>query len=219
MKIIEHIEPKSRWKQIRKNFITGLITLLPLSVTMLFFLWIMEFIHDKLNFIPQQLFPENHILITLFEVIFFILILFAICLVGIMTNHYIGKKLIQTGDNFLNKIPLLRTIYSGSKQILETFTTSNKKSFKQVVLVEFPRKGIWCFGFITGELDYFQLKKKKTRLTTVFVPTTPNPTTGYLFLMTLKDIHPIAMSIETAFKMIISGGILSHTMNLRETKA
>lgn len=209
---------KTLIQRIRKNFFTGVITLLPLAITLLFLYWIVDFIHTKLNFIPQRLFPHNDLLITLFEIILFVLLFLVICLMGVLTNHYIGKKLIQTGDSILNRIPLLRTVYSGTKQILETFTTGSKRSFKQVVMVQFPRKGCWCMGFITGELDFIRLKKKNMKLITVFIPTTPNPTTGYLFLMPARDIVSVGMSVETAFKLIVSGGILSSTMHLKEIR-
>ncbi|MBU1077642.1 MAG: DUF502 domain-containing protein, partial [Spirochaetes bacterium] len=114
MKKINSDKIKKSLLKIRKNLITGLITALPLYITYLFFLWLMKFFHQRLNFIPKKLFPNYSYLTGLFEFILFVLIIIFIYLIGVMTNHYIGKKLIKMGDTLLNKIPLIRIIYTGS---------------------------------------------------------------------------------------------------------
>ncbi len=201
---------------IRKNLITGLITALPLYITISLFMWLMKFFHKRLNFIPKNLYPDIKYLSGLFELILFIIIIIVIYLIGVMTNHYLGKKLIKLGDNFLNKIPLIRTIYMGIKQILSSFVITNKKPFRKVVLIEYPRKGIKSLAFLTGEISIIKKGRKKQFYLSVFLPSTPNPTTGYFLLLPKKDVKILKMSPENAIKFIISGGVLGKEIKIEE---
>lgn len=200
--------------KFRKNLITGIITALPLFITYIFFSWLMKFFHKKLNFIPQKLFPENLFLIVSFEIILFILIIIGLYIIGVLANLYFGRKLIKIGDTILNKIPLVRNIYMGSKQILSSFAVSNKKAFRKVVLLEYPRKGINSIGFLTGYIKISKSHNKKETMVSVFLPSTPNPTTGFLLLLPEKDIKVINISVEDAVKLIISGGVLGNQLKI-----
>jgi len=212
-------KPRSIFSKFRKNLITGVITALPLYITYIFFAWLMKFFHKRLNLIPQKVlkaFPENVFLTTSFEVLLFVFILMCLCLLGILTNHYIGKKLIKTGDTFLNKIPLIRNIYTGSKQILSSFAVGSKKAFRKVVLIEYPRKGVQSLGFLTGEMRIIKKGRRNKKRISVFLPSTPNPTTGYLLLLAEKDVQPVDISVENAIKLIISGGVLGNRLKLHD---
>lgn len=200
---------------IRKNLITGLITALPIYITYVFFVWLMKFFHTKLNFVPQKLFPTLPHWAEVFEILLFTIILAILYLIGVMTNHYFGKRLIRIGDNFLNRIPLIRTIYMGTKQILSSFVVTNKKAFRKVVLIEHPRKGIKSLAFLTSEVKITQKGKKSETLVSVFLPSTPNPTTGFLLLLPRKDIQILDISPENAIKFIISGGALARELKIK----
>ncbi|MBN1897432.1 MAG: DUF502 domain-containing protein [Spirochaetes bacterium] len=192
-------------RTIRPIFITGLITVLPIYISYIFFSWVMKFLHRRLNFIPHKLFPDNPYLIILFEILLFSTILVLIYLIGLLATKYIGRQLLKIGERFLNRIPLIRTIYTGSKQILESFMLKNKKKFLGVVMVEYPRKGSYVLGFIT---DTIKVKGKHNKnLLSVFIPSTPTPTTGFLVFFKKSDVVPLTISPEAALKMVISGGI------------
>jgi uncharacterized membrane protein len=138
-----------------------------------------------------------------------LLTLALICLVGIAARHYVGRKLIEFGENILLRVPLLNKIYLTLKQINEAFATSKKSAFKTVVLVQFPRQGMYSIGFITSEQHEEVQAKTKERVVCVFVPTTPNPTTGFLILVPEHDVVKLEMSVADAIKFIISLGTVS----------
>jgi len=189
--------------KFKNNFLTGLITLLPLFVTFIFFKWMMNFLHKQLNFIPRQIFPDNLLFRAFFEIGLFLIIILFIYLFGILTSKYIGKEFLSFIENLIKKIPLVNSVYSGIKQIIDSLTLKEKK-FLNAVLVEYPRKGILSIGFVTGEIVI-----NKNKLLKVFVPSTPNPTTGYLIFCHKKDVKYLNISVETALKLILSGGIIS----------
>ncbi len=199
---------KTFYLKVRKNFVTGLITLLPLFVTYIFIAWLMKFLHKNLAFVPKLISPDNDILIILFEFVLFLLILLFIYIVGVFTNKYIGKKTILMGESLLNRIPLIRTVYTGTKQILNGLMVSNKKAFRKVVMVEYPRRGMWVLGFVTGEV-YIYKRKRKEKMITIFIPSTPNPTTGFMIILPQKDVKVVNISSDNALKSIISGGVLT----------
>ncbi len=206
---------KTFYLKVRKNFVTGLITLLPLFVTYIFIAWLMKFLHKNLAFVPKLISPDNDILIILFEFVLFLLILLFIYIVGVFTNKYIGKKTILMGESLLNRIPLIRTIYTGTKQILNGLMVSNKKAFRKVVMVEYPRKGMWVLGFVTGEV-YIYKRKRKVKMITIFIPSTPNPTTGFMIILPQKDVKVVNISSDNALKSIISGGVLTPKLYVDE---
>ncbi len=191
----------------KSNFLAGIITILPLFITYLFFAWIMKFLYRKLDFIPQKLFPGNFLLTIAFEFVLLLIIIFGIYIFGIITSHYMGKQLLSLSERVLNRIPFIRTIYTGSKQIVNSFMANNKKKFMEVVLIEYPRKGIYGLGFVTGKIKLSE-KRKSRELVLVFIPTTPNPTTGYLGIFKQSDVIKLKMTIDAAIKLIISGGII-----------
>ena len=206
--------PKHFSIRFRRNLFTGIITALPIYNTYIFFAWLMKLFHKKLNFVPQKIFPDNIFLTTSLEVILFIFIIMCLFLLGLLTNHYIGKKLIKTGDAFLNKIPLIRNIYMSSKQILSSFAVGSKKAFRKVVMIEYPRKGIQSLAFLTGEIKVSQKGKKDKILASLFLPSTPNPTTGYFLLIPKKNLLPVDISIEEAIRLIISGGVIGKHLKI-----
>ena len=200
--------------KFRRFFFTGFLVTAPILIT-LYVTWIViTFIDSKVaNLLPEYLdfrtaFPFQIPGIGLLIVIIFITI------IGALTPGLIGRTLLKTGERIVSKMPVVRSIYSALKQIMETIMSTNSNSFREVVLVEYPRKGIWVIGFVTGETKGEVQKKleNKNQLINIFIPTTPNPTSGFLLFVPKKDVLYMKMSVEQAVKLVISGGIVSPKM-------
>ncbi len=160
------------------------------------------------DFLPERFHPDNmfgtHI--PGLTVIFTLLI---ILIAGILTRNYVGKKLVSYGDHIIARIPLVSTIYQGIKQLLESIFTRDAKHFRRVVLVEWPRKGLFAFAFVTQEANGELQRKANQKTLGIFLPTSPNPTTGYYFLIPEEETIPVDISVEDAFKLILSAGIIT----------
>jgi uncharacterized membrane protein len=195
-------------KIIKGYFITGLLVILPLFVTV-YILWILVKAMDAIfKFVPAKYLPETYIHITI-PGLGLLLMVAIILLVGLFTKNFIGTKLFGYWENIVERIPIARIIYMGVKQLLEALFYSNKDSFKKAALVEYPRRGIYVIGFITGESKGEVQDKTDESMINVFIPTTPNPTSGFYILVSKNDLIILDMSVENAFKLIISGGIIS----------
>lgn len=133
-----------------------------------------------------------------------------ILLVGILTTNIFGKELLHLGETIVEKIPFVRRIYSGAKQVVVSFANADTNSFKMVVLIEFPRKGLHALGFVTGRAKGEVREHIEGEAINVFVPTTPNPTSGFLIFAPKEEIQEIGMSIEDGIKYVISGGIVDN---------
>ena len=192
---------KSLFTRIRNNFIAGIVVLIPIGIILYLTLAIVK-ISSKI--LPKEINPNNYLPYNI-PGIEIIIALLLITLIGWLSLSFIGKKLLNIFDNILNKIPILRTIYSAFVQMLETFTKS-KVSKKNVVLVEYPRKGTWAVGFATNENTGEIKKKIGQEVVNVFVPTTPNPTSGFLLMFPKKDVIYLDITFEQASKFIVSAG-------------
>ena len=187
--------------RLRNYFITGIVVLVPIGIT----LYLTKFIISvSSNLIPTEINPNSYLPFSLpgLEIIISIII---ITLVGGLSLSFIGKKLFDFFETILNKIPILRTIYSAVGQLTETFA-QNKGTKKSVVLIEYPRKGTWAVGFATKENSGEIKDKVGEELINVFVPTTPNPTSGFLLMFPKKDVIFLDISFEQASKFIVSAG-------------
>ena len=203
-----------RWKQDLKNdLIAGLLVIIPLATTIWLTVTIAIWVIDFLTQIPKQLNPFeglNPFLINILNfVVGFTVPLLSILLIGLMARNIAGKWLLDFGERFLQAIPLAGQIYKTLKQLLETLLKDTNSKFRRVILVEYPRQGMWAIGFVTGNVSSdIQAQMSETMLS-VFIPTTPNPTTGWYAVVPEKDVVNLSMSIEEAFKILISGGIVS----------
>ena len=195
---------KSIFVRIRNYFITGAIVLIPIGITIYLTLFI---IRVSSNFLPQKINPNNYLPFDIPGIEILITIIL-ITLIGSLSLSFLGKKVLEIFNNILKKIPILRTIYSAVGQLTESFTQSNN-SKKSVVILEYPRKGIWVVGFSTKDNKGEISKKTKEDLVNVFVPTTPNPTSGFLLMVPKKDLIYLDMSFEEASKFIVSAGTSS----------
>ena len=192
---------KSLFSTIRNNFIAGIVVLIPIGITLYLTLF---FIKISSNILPKEINPNYYLPYNIPGLEIFISIIL-ITFVGWISLSFIGKKLFDLFENFLNKIPILRTIYSAVSQLTETFAKS-KGDKKSVVLVEYPRKGVWAVGFATKENKGEMADKTGKNLINVFVPTTPNPTSGFLLMFPVEDVIYLNMSFEEASKFIVSAG-------------
>tara|TARA_B100000586_G_scaffold250215_1_gene208607 strand:- start:988 stop:1599 length:612 start_codon:yes stop_codon:yes gene_type:complete len=192
---------KSVFTSIRNNFIAGVVVLIPIGITIYLTLF---FIKISSEILPKEINP-NHYLPYNIPGLEILISIFLVTLIGWLSLSFLGKKLFNLFENILNKIPILRTIYSAVGQLIETFT-KNKSGKKNVVLVEYPRKGIWAVGFATNENTGEIKKKTGQELINVFVPTTPNPTSGFLIMFPKNEVIYLDLSFEEASKFIVSAG-------------
>ena len=192
---------KSLLSKIRNNFIAGIVVLIPIGITLYLTLFI---IRISGNIVPKEINPNNYLPFNIPGLEIFIA-LFVITLIGWLSLSFIGKKFFEIFNNVLKKIPILRTIYSAIGQMTESFTKSNDKQ-KSVVLLEYPRKGIWAVGFATKENEGIIKDKIKEEVINVFLPTTPNPTSGFLLMVPKKDLIYLDVTFEQASKFIVSAG-------------
>ena len=192
---------KSFFAKLRNNFIAGIVVLIPIGITLYLTLF---FVKISGKIIPKKINPNNYLPFDIpgVEILISLLI---ITFIGWISLSFIGKKFFEFFNNFLKKIPILRTIYSAIGQMTESFTKSDN-SEKSVVLLEYPRKGIWVVGFATRENHGIIRDKVKEELINVFVPTTPNPTSGFLLMVPKKDLIYLSVSFEQASKFIVSAG-------------
>ena len=192
---------KSIFAKLRNNFIAGIVVLIPIGITLYLTLF---FIRISGNIFPKEINPNNYLPFNIPGVEIFVALIF-ITIIGWISLSFLGKKFFELFNNILKKIPILRTIYSAIGQMTESFTKSENKQ-KSVVLLEYPRKGVWAVGFATKENEGIIKDKINQDLINVFVPTTPNPTSGFLLMVPKKDLIFLEVSFEQASKFIVSAG-------------
>ena len=192
---------KSIFSRIRNYFIAGIVVLIPIGITLYLTLFI---IRISGNVIPKEINPNNYLPFNIPGLEILVAIIF-ITLIGWISLSFLGKKFFEIFNNILKKIPILRTIYSAIGQMTESLTKTDNKQ-KSVVLLEYPRKGVWAVGFATKENEGLIKKKVNEDLINVFVPTTPNPTSGFLLMVPKKDLIYLEVSFEQASKFIVSAG-------------
>lgn len=190
-------------KHLRARMISGILVLIPLAITLFILNVILAsltaFVRPLLNPFLGEI-SENTI--TLIALCVTILIIY---FTGLVTNHLVGRRMISLGERVLMKMPIIKSVYSASKQVVDTFSSSTKAAFKAVAVVEFPRKGSLAIGFVTG----FMTNPEGQLLYRVFIATTPNPTTGFLLILPADEVQFTDISVEDGVKMMVSGGVLS----------
>ena len=187
--------------KFRNYFFTGVVVLIPIGITLYFTLFL---INISSKFLPKEINP-NHYLPYDIPGVEIIISVFLITLIGWLSLSFIGRKLLEILNNILKRIPILRTIYSALSQMTETFTKGGSGK-KNVVLIEYPRKGMWAIGFATKDNTGEISTKTKKKLVNVFVPTTPNPTSGFLLMFPKEEVIYLDMTFEEASKFIVSAG-------------
>ncbi|MDO8426626.1 MAG: DUF502 domain-containing protein [Deltaproteobacteria bacterium] len=194
-------------KGFKGYFITGLLVVVPLYITVYVLSLIVGFMDNVFVILPEFLRPDTYLPFHVPGLGIFVTI-FGIFIVGVLTTNFFGKRLLVIGEKVLSKVPVLRVVYNATKQFMETFFTDNQ-SFRKVVLIEFPRQGLYSIGFLTGKLSGELKSKTPDDSVSVFLPTTPNPTTGYYIMARESQIIPLEMKVEDAFKVIMTGGVVA----------
>ena len=192
----------SIFAKLRNYFIAGIVVLIPIGITLYLTLFIIK-ISSKI--IPNEINPNSYLPYSIpgLEIVIAILI---ITLIGWLSLSFLGRRILKLVNDIFKKIPFLRTIYSAIGQMTQTFATTNKNNKKSVVLVEYPRKGSWAVGFATQENRGEISSKTNKDLINVFIPTTPNPTSGFLLMFEKSEVKYLDMNFEDASKFIVSAG-------------
>lgn len=203
-----------RFKQDLKNdLIAGLLVVIPLATTIWLTINIATWVVNFLTRIPKQINPFDGLdplLVNLLNLFVGLTVpLLGILSIGLMARNIAGKWLLDVGEQLLQAIPLAGAVYKTLKQLLETLLKDSGSKFRRVVLVEYPRRGMWALAFVTGSLDGEIQSQMSQPMLNLFIPTTPNPTTGWYAVVPEQDVMDLAMSIEDAFKVIVSGGIVN----------
>ena len=209
---------KRLYSFFEQNILTGILVTVPFGLTLLILFKLGAWIIEIVSALPAWLFgsPLGGMPKGLFEIVTFLIGLFGtilvVLLVGAIARNIVGRKLVGFGERLISKIPLARTVYIATKQVIETlFMGRGIKNLKRVALFEYPRKGVYSIGFITGSLeDGMHQNRSGRKLVSIFVPTTPNPTSGYYIMLPEDEITELPISVEDAFRIIMSAGLATN---------
>ena len=195
--------------RIRGYFIAGLLVVAPLAITLYLSIFFISTIDSFVaSFVPQRYNP-NELLPFSVPGLGLLALFSGLVLIGFFAANFFGRYLIRLSEYLLDRVPVVKTIYGSIKQILETVLANQSEAFREAVLLEYPRKGSWSIGFLTGTTSGEVQKVTKDKMINVFVPTTPNPTSGFLLFVPEKDVQKLNMTVEEAIKMVVSGGIVT----------
>ena len=195
-------------KKLKQIFLTGLAVTIPIGLTLYILFFLIDIMDGLLKIIPVRYHPDTLLGIHI-PGLGIIVTLSLITIAGLVTTSYVGYKIVQSGEDLVDRIPFVRNIYQAIKKISDSMFMDKRSSFKKVVLVEFPRKGVYTIGFVTGVPSGEIRKKAGQNCISVFLPTTPNPTSGYLIIVPEDELVPMDMSVEEALTFIISVGIVT----------
>lgn len=205
---------------VKQNFITGIIVIIPFGLTAFILYKLIRWIVKIFSKTPAKILePLTELPQSVFEIITFSIgiftTLFIVLFIGALARNYLGRRLVSFGEVIISKIPFARTLYIAIKQIIETlFFTSDMKNLKRVAMVEYPRKGIRSIGFITGTTQPGKYHNKTDQiLVSIFIPTTPNPTSGYYIMVPQNDVIELDISVEDAFRLIVSAGLSTNKVD------
>ncbi|MGK7901008.1 MAG: DUF502 domain-containing protein [Hormoscilla sp.] len=204
---------KNLKQNLKNDLIAGLLVVIPLATTIWLTITIATWVINFLTLLPKQLNPFDNlhpILVNLLNLLVGLAVpLLGILLIGLMARNIVGRWLLDLGERILQGIPLAGSVYKTLKQLLETLLKDSKEKFRGVVLVEYPRPGMWAIAFVTGTISGDIKSQFSQKMLSLFVPTTPNPTTGWYAIVPEDETISLSISIEDAFKVLISGGIVS----------
>lgn len=195
--------------RLRNYLLAGIIVTAPVLITF-FIIWqIVDFFDDTVSqLIPARYNPETYLPFSL-PGLGFLFMLGLLTLIGWFTAGFVGRTIMRAGEQILHRMPVVRSIYGTLKQIFETVLAQSSRSFREVVLIEYPRRGLWAIAFVTGPTRGEIQRRSPEQLVNVFLPTTPNPTSGFLLFVPARDLVHLNMTIEDGMKLVISGGIVS----------
>lgn len=208
----EEIQHKGVWSRIKRfikaNLLAGILFLTPVMATFFFLRFFFNWVDGLLKFLPARFRPENFLPFPV-PGLGLILLFGMLLLTGFLVRNYLGRRLVGIWDRVIDAIPLVNKLYLAVKQLVETIFNRSPQDFRRVVLVEFPKEGSYAMGFVTGVAVGETQRKTHRKVINVFVPTTPNPTSGFFLMVPEDAVIPMDMGVEDAFKLLVSGGIIS----------
>ena len=193
--------------KLRDDLLEGILVLAPVGITAWVFFFLVGIADGMIRLLPEAARPETYLG---FQVpgLGVLLALILVALTGWTMRYYAGQKVVDWYERWLGRVPLVSGVYQGFKQLVNTLFNQRGQHFRQVVLVEYPRPGIYCFAFVTNEDAFLRVEGKTDRLISIFLPTTPNPTSGFYLLVPAQDLLKVDITTEEAFKLIMSAGIV-----------
>ncbi|MBE9531584.1 MAG: DUF502 domain-containing protein [Proteobacteria bacterium] len=194
-------------RTIRGYFLAGLFLVVPAYITIYILRLIVGFLGSFTKTFPSWLRPETYFSYS-FPGLEIAITIVGIFLLGVIATNFLGRSLVRFSERMIDKIPFLRTVYRGSKQFMETFFSGQRDGFSSVVMLEYPRRGIYCIAFVTSKTKGEMQAITKEPAINLFLPTTPNPTSGFYLVVPESDTTPLKMSVEDAFKVIMTGGMV-----------
>lgn len=180
---------------------------IPLWATLVVITFLVEAMDKSVSLLPLSYQPKALLGFNI-PGLGILLCFFVLFFTGLLVANFIGEKFVRLGERILNKIPLVRSVYQAAKQVTETLLSSNSEAFRKVLLVEYPRRGLWSIAFQTATKSQLIQEDMAEDAMTVFIPTTPNPTSGFLFIVNKSDTKPLNMTVDEALKMVISLGVM-----------
>jgi uncharacterized membrane protein len=199
----------SLFSRLRGYFFAGILVTAPIAITLYLTYVFLRFVDSKVtHLIPAQYNPSEYLPFSLPGLGLIIVVIFFI-LVGWFAKNILGRMIYRLSEYIVHRVPVIRTVYGAIKQIFETIMASQSQAFREVVMLEYPRKGVWSLGFVTGLTQGEVQRTTSEETMSVFVPTTPNPTSGYLLFVPKKELVFMNMSVEEAAKLIVSAGIIT----------
>lgn len=204
---------RSLWLRLRNYFITGIIVVAPISLTIYLVSLVINVIDERiLPLLPHRYNPETYLPFAI-PGIGVVIIVVVLTFIGWLTTGLVGRTVVRYGESVLDRMPVIRSIYSALKQIFETVFHQSSRAFRDVVLISYPREGCWAIGFATGTTKGEVQDAIQDEVVNVFLPTTPNPTSGYLLFLPRKDVIFLEMTVEQGIKLVISGGVVTPDMS------
>lgn len=195
--------------RLRNYFLTGILVTAPSVITFYAAYVVVSFIDNTVTGLLPDIYNPNTYLPFSVPGVGLIVLFTSLVVIGFLTANFLGRLLLKWGEAVLDQMPVIRNVYGAIKQILETVLRSQSTAFREVVLVEYPRTGLWCIGFVSGTTKGEVQSITANEMINVFIPTTPNPTSGFLLFVPRKDLTTLNMTVEEGIKMVVSGGIIT----------
>ncbi len=206
--LVEPAQKPGLFARLRTYFLTGIVVTAPIAITIYLTYVFVTFVDAKITpLIPVRYNPETYLPFGIPGLGVFVAV-FALILIGFLTANYLGRALLVFGERIVGRMPVVRSIYNALKQIMETVLAQSGTSFRDVVVLEYPRKGIWAVAFVTSQAKGQVDKMNDDDMISIFMPTTPNPTSGFLLFVPKKDLTYLDMSVEEGVKLVISAGMI-----------
>jgi uncharacterized membrane protein len=194
-------------ESLQRYFLSGLLVFLPVAITLWFLGWVIELLDSVLDILPRQLHPNSYLPFPIPR-LGAVVTLFLILFLGVLTRGVATRRFLAAWEKVLIQIPVFRGVYTAVQKLVQTFLGQSQAN-RQVVMIEYPRKGVYAVGFAMGRAWHELEKKNEAPLVNVFIPTTPNPTSGFYLLVPANDVAPLDISMEEALKLITSGGLIT----------